>query len=104
MKRLSINAQLCPQPNGEDALGTLGLVRACVIRAPKEGLGLDDVKKRLRVLEAVEKADAAHLPHVDLEDADAETLQACVRDFRWGAVHADIVKFTDGVSGMKAPS
>lgn len=77
---------------------TAAVVRACLNEPPKGGLTLDDIRARTRVLEAVERADGA--PVIAFEDADATTLQKCVKAKVWPVFHPAVVVFADAVADM----
>lgn len=78
---------------------TADVIRVCVDQVPpgpNGGLGTEDVRRRVRVLDALEKANGV----LALEDADAKTLQQCVANMKWAKVSPDIPRFVDAVNNM----
>ena len=67
------------------------LIRICVATPGQEGMDLDTMRRRLRILDAVEKSTDT----ISIEDSDMDILKACVAAMRWNVVHAEIVKFAD---------
>jgi hypothetical protein len=63
---------------------------------PPGGLKVEDIRSRLRVLDAIDKSNGV----LALEDADAKVMQACVVAMKWKAVHPDIVTFTEAVANL----
>lgn len=79
-----------------DVQNYAGLIRVCV-SVPGQGIDLDAMRKRLRVLDALEKAGDT----IEIEDADLKTVQECVKQMKWSVVHRDIVEFGDYIGGLK---
>ena len=76
-------------------LSYMDLARACLNRVdPTDGLDLGVMRKRIRVLDALDNhiEDVAHL-----EDADADVLVLCVRNMKWAVVDKSILAFADAV-------
>ncbi len=69
---------------------------------PQGGLGVKQMRARLRVLAALDGVQVGSL--ISLEDADAKTLQECVAVMPWGLVAKPIVEFCDAVENMKEPA
>lgn len=82
---------------GDEVAGisTADIVRTCVNHLPS-GAKVDELRKRLRVVEALDHADRV----LALEDADAETVQRCVAGMVWTKVHPGIVAFCDAVANL----
>jgi len=73
------------------------LILLCV-NAPKQGgFTITEIKSRLQIVDAVEKAGDT----LQLEDTPADLLNEIVSDFKWGSVHADIVQFVEDIQNMK---
>ena len=73
------------------------LILLCV-NAPKQGgFSISEIKSRLQIVDAVEKAGDT----LQLEDTPADLLNEIVSDFKWGSVHADIVQFVEDIQNMK---
>lgn len=78
-----------------DVKNYAGLLRACV-SVPQQGIDLDIMRKRLRVLDALEKAEDT----IEVEDVDLKTIQDCVRGMKWNVVHRDIMAFADYILAL----
>ncbi len=74
-----------------------GLIKVCVSVPQQGGMDLETMRKRLRVLDALEKATET----IGIEDADLKTIQDCVKQMKWNVVHRDIVEFGDYIGGIK---
>lgn len=74
---------------------TADVIKLCVNDMPQGGK-IDEVRARLRVLDAVDRANGV----LTLEDADAKTLQRCVAEMKWAKVRPDIVAFGEAVSNL----
>jgi hypothetical protein len=74
-------------------------VHACVVNIPNGGIGVEDQRKRLRILDALDKSEEV----LELEDADAAELKSLVSAMKWVIVNKHVVKFCDDVANMKAP-
>jgi len=77
-------------------ISTADLVRTCVNDTPRGGLKVEDLRSRIRVLDALDRSVGC----LSLEDADAKTLQSCVAGMRWTAVSREIVTFCDAVANL----
>jgi hypothetical protein len=86
------------KPNDVGNSSTADLVRVCVNDPGQAGLKIDDIRSRMRLLDAVEKAGDG--PFISFEDADAKTVQKCVGGMSWRVVRADLVEFCDAVANM----
>lgn len=74
------------------------LVIACLNHVnPQIGINIEEQRKRMRILDAVEKAN----DELVLEDADAEILKGLVNAMPWAVVKKEIVQFSDDVSAME---
>jgi hypothetical protein len=61
-------------------VSTKDLIAMALDQPPKEGFTFSELKKRLRVQDAVDKSDGLH---VDFEDNDYETLKTCSNNAGW---------------------
>lgn len=59
---------------------------------PERGLNISAMKERMRILEAIEKADKGDIV---LEDADFNTLKRLFDEYGWTAPHKDIIELAD---------
>jgi len=67
-------------------------IKACVNHLPKNGFSTDDVRKRTRIIEALE---AQKDGKINLEDADLIILKDCIKTMQWGFMHKEIIQFVD---------
>lgn len=86
---------------GEDKkkLTTVDLVKtvASALRKNSNGVNVEEMKKRLRIFDAVEtKLDILYF-----EDADADLLKDLTRTMEWAIVHKDIAAFCDAIENME---
>lgn len=81
---------------GEQEVKYADLVRSCVNNVPQGGMNPQEIKARLRILEAVDKAESI----VELEDSDASKLRELVSVMPWAIVSADVVAFCDAVDAL----
>lgn len=81
---------------------TAALIRE-VCNKTTAGLTIEDIRARLRVIDALEKCKGKVLL---LEDADHATLQDAIKkmDGAWGVVSPEIVQFADDVAAALAHS
>lgn len=69
--------------------------KICIENVWQWGIRLDEQRKRIRVLDALEKKE------IILEDADFDILKICVETMTWAVIHKDIVKFSDYILTLK---
>lgn len=81
---------------GEQEVKYIDLLKTCLNQAPKEGLDPETMRKRIKVLDALE----ASTDKLELEDAEAETLKACVAEMRWALLNKEILNLCDAVKAM----
>lgn len=85
--------------NGKDGKITYAdLTRICVNNIEK-GLGAEDMRKRISIIEAVEKAEEDGAD-ILLEDEHAKTLKVCANSAKFTVIHKDIVGFMDDVNKL----
>jgi len=61
---------------------------------PQQGIGLDEMRKSIRVMDALDMANG----EVTLEDADYDHLRAKLLAMRWNTADRRIVQLVDDVS------
>ncbi len=69
--------------------------------ASERGMDIEEMRKSIRVIEALEKPTLDELKNqnwVDFEDADYEHLKQKVSAMRWNLAHRFIVQFVDDVN------
>jgi hypothetical protein len=70
------------------------------VRAPKEGgFGVEEMRKRFRIIEALDGLGPN--ASVKLEDQDAAHLTEICTEFKWNLMHKDIITFIDYVGKLK---
>jgi hypothetical protein len=100
LKRIT-NKQTSIMTNDAGGTTYADLCMVCVNRMPDGGFTVDDMRKRFRVIDQLDKADG----HIEVEDADYALLKTLVNGFRWPAMSAEIVEFVDDVNNAgKAPA
>ena len=73
------------------------LIKFCMNRTPQGGYTVEEMRKRLRVLDVIEKAGK----EINLEDADFECAKTCVKGMKWGTMHQEIVDFVDYINSVE---
>lgn len=68
--------------------------------APGKGIDADEMRRRCRLLDALEKADGNELV---LEDADHALLVRLIKGFQFAAAHPKLLVIIDDVLDAKAP-
>ena len=68
--------------------------------APGQGINADDMRRRCRLLNALEAAEGEALL---LEDADHALLVQLINGFQFGTAHRDLLAVIDDVIEAKAP-
>lgn len=80
---------------------TLDVLQAVVSQpTPGQGINADEMRRRCRLLDALEKADTDALL---LEDADHELLVRLINDFQFGTAHPKLLAVIDAVVQSKEP-
>lgn len=81
-------------PAGEGRTLTVAdLLKAALNQTPQGGFDLATMRARLRVAEAADKAKPGE--GIALEPADYHTAKQAVAAMRWGAMHPDILTFSE---------
>lgn len=84
------------QFDGDNSVAAMA--KHCTRTAPESnsqgGISVDIMRKRIRVIDAIELAEK-NKASIQLEDADYDELKQCVKDSRWGAVDKMIIEFHD---------
>ena len=73
--------------NGDKKLTYFDLAKTCVNVPPQAGFDVQEMNKRLRVIEKLEGEKA------EFEDADFETLKQCVMEMKWGILSREVSDF-----------
>jgi len=77
------------------------VILTSVVQVAQDGIRYDEIKKRMRILDALENVKAEDLAFW-LEDADWELLKTCINAFKFGAAHKSLVQIIEAV--MEAES
>ncbi len=72
------------------------LIKACVNNVGQQGATMEEQRKRMRILDALESSDTS----LELEDADANLLKGLVQSMQWAIVNKNLVEFGDAVEKM----
>lgn len=67
------------------------LITFCMNQTPQGGLGLQDMRDRFRISNAIEKGNGK----IKLEDSDVENLKGIVGNVKWGSYHKDLLEFLE---------
>jgi hypothetical protein len=70
-------------------------LRTVLVNA-QSGATLEEVRRRIRILDAIDSVDGDALT---LEDADHQHLQVVYNSFKFGAVHKDIITLSAAIDG-----
>lgn len=77
------------------------IIELCVNQPPLNpqtgqpvGFSIDDIRKRLRLIECLNSAKNGT---IEMEDADYALVNECVRQYKWNKVDKMIVEFVDAV-------
>lgn len=78
-------------------LTTVSIVTLVATNARQTGVKIDEMRQRLRILDAVEKANGAIL----IEDSDYALLSRLVKEFPFALCSRDLVDVIDGILGAE---
>ncbi len=71
------------------------LAKICINVMPQGGLDVTEMIARLKVTNKLEDKTK-----INLEDAEAETLKACVTSMKWTMMHQDLVDFIQEIEKL----
>jgi predicted aconitase len=83
--------------NTDEAFNELETARAIIGAAPQKGYTIQEVRKALRVLEALDAG-----PEITLEDADWSFLNQRVSETPWRVASPAVVAFCDKIGEAQA--
>ena len=69
------------------------LINSVLNNTPERGFTFDELKKRRRISDQLEKAEKEKLNELILEDSDFETLRECVKNMNWAVRSKEIESF-----------
>lgn len=72
------------------------LINQCLKSTPKDGFNFDEMDKRFRIKDIVEKSNGS----IKLEDADANHLKVVVEQMKWVALDENIYNFLKAVKEL----
>lgn len=72
------------------------LIKNCLNFAPKEGLDAENMRRRIRVMDVLDKSTDT----LELEDADAETLKSVVSLMPWAVLSRDLLEMLDAIKAL----
>lgn len=81
---------------GEQEVFHKELLKTCLNQVPQAGFTPDEMRKRIKVLDVLEKSEGT----LELEDADSEVLKACVKEMKWALLNKDVLALCDEVSAL----
>lgn len=81
---------------GEKIVKYGDLIVACLDTPPKGGFDIQEMKRRMRILDVVEKGGE----EFSFEDADIETLKKCVSSMKWAVFHREVLAFCEAVDSI----
>jgi len=67
---------------------------------PERGLTISAMKERMKILDAIEKADKGD---IELEDAEFNTLKKLYDEYGWLTPHKDIIELADHLEELAKP-
>lgn len=76
------------------------LAKLCIDSPPQGGFTVDEMRKRLKIAERLDTANA----RIELEDAEFDKLRELIGQYRWGLMHPDVIAFVDAIEGAKTVS
>jgi len=68
---------------------------SCTKQPTEKGFDVSEMRKRMRVVDVLEKAIEKKEKTINLEDADYDELKKCVDSMRWAIVDKGILEFCD---------
>jgi len=83
---------------GKEEVTTTFLLAACV-RNPTQGVMIDDMRLRIKILDALELADK-NKSVIELEDAQIEKAKQLVSIMPWGVIEKGIIEFCDFIGNQ----
>lgn len=101
MKYLKLKPEAVRIPDTTLSLSTADVIRAA-LNDTGQGVKLDEMRARMRVLDRVDEAEqlGSASQALALEDADAKVLQRCVQNASWTRINADLLACLDAIQNM----
>jgi len=84
-----------------EQLTSVGIVRLVAGNSPSKPLGVDEMRRRVRILDALDNLPD-NSDHLMLEDEDAKALSAAVEGFPWSSANKQLLAIIDDI--LKAES
>ena len=99
MRKLE-NRKMVPMVEGGPVSTYVDMCRTAVNNVPREGFAVEEMRRRLRILDCLEAAKDKET--IEVEDGDMVVLAQCVRDIRWIRLDKAIVDFVDYIQSIQA--
>jgi len=75
----------------------MDLAKACVNNVGREGINVEEQRRRIKILDALDKS----VGKITLEDAEMDKLKQLVESMPWALINKHIVAFSDAVRDAK---
>lgn len=85
-----------------EQLTTVGIIKLVAGNSPNKPLGVDEMRRRVRILDVIEAVESTTADHVFLEDEDAKALNVAIEGFPWSTANKQLLAIIDDV--LKAES
>lgn len=66
-----------------------------ILRQAPQGMDLDDMRRRLRIIETIENSNGT----LELPDDDHQYVLRLVRGWKWPVAHSEIIQFVSDLEG-----
>lgn len=106
MKKIKLRTDLY---NGPEKLSTAAILRLVVGNSPQRPMSIDEIRRRVRVLDVLDEATkpGAQSEFLLLEDEDHKTLVSAIEGFPWSAASKALLTIIDDIvqaDKTKAPT
>lgn len=99
MKRIRLRSKTASGEdlfNGNEKITSLSVLRLVAGNSPQRPLGIDEMRRRVRVLDALDECKP-NSEFVLLEDEDAKALTSAIESFPWSAASKGLLTIIDDV-------
>jgi hypothetical protein len=97
MKKIRLRTDLY---NGTEKISSATILRMVAGNSPQKPLSIDEIRRRVRVLDALDEAKGGD--SFVLEDEDHKVLQAAVENFPWTSASKALLTIVDDVVSAEA--
>ena len=84
------------------SFSTIEVLKEVLLRPGPQGVSVDEMRERLRLLELVRAAEG--MPVLELDNADYQLILTMLEGFRFGMVTKELVDIVDGILESSPPS